>query len=79
MARVRYVDLVIANFFQKETLYKEIVSKVLAENFRGKPLHHLKKLKTEQIKDTAKEKKKQDEFSSKKGNPLKFGLSEKYT
>ena len=46
-----------------------MVSKVLAENFQGNPLQLLKKMIKGQNKDTAEDKKNQDEFSSQKGNP----------
>ena len=46
-----------------------MVSKVLAENFQGNPLQILKKMIRSQTKDTAEDKKNQDEFSGQKGNP----------
>ena len=61
--------VIIAIIFKKEKLYKEMVSKVLAENFQGNPLQLLKKMIKRQNKDTAEDKKDQDEFSSQKGNP----------
>ena len=46
------------------------MSKVLTDDFRGNALFRLRKQKILQNEDTVKEKKKQDEFSSKKGNSL---------